>query len=50
MKDKPRTKLYCYIMNIIKFRYWFCGCHYRSPYGLVIMDGCPDHDIIKHCC
>lgn len=34
----------CKVRNLIDFRYWFCECHYQSPYGLVIMGGCPKHD------
>jgi hypothetical protein len=21
-----------------------CGCHWRDPYGAVVMAGCPKHD------
>lgn len=36
--------LECWIMNLIDYRYWFCECHYQSPYGPVVMAGCPKHD------
>jgi hypothetical protein len=35
---------YCKIMRIINFKYWFCECHYCSPYGLVISADCEKHD------
>jgi len=34
----------CNLMNIINFRFWGCECHYRAPYGKVIMAGCEKHD------
>ncbi len=34
----------CDIMTILDFRFWFCECHYQSPYGRVIMGGCKKHD------
>ncbi len=34
----------CWIMTIIDFRYWFCLCHYHSPYGKVVSADCEIHD------
>jgi hypothetical protein len=34
----------CVILNIIDFRFWFCDCHYTSPYGRVVMADCNKHD------
>jgi hypothetical protein len=45
MKDK--SKLYCFVMNIINFSYWLCYCEYVSPYGKTIHCGCKKHDIEK---
>jgi len=43
--EDSKSKFYCFIMNIIDFRYWFCNCHYYSPYGLVISaDACKKHN------
>lgn len=39
---KCYTPLYCWIMNKIDVRYWFCECEYSAPYGLVVM--CERHD------
>lgn len=41
-KDKGRV--YCFIMNILDIRYWFCNCEYTPPYGRVIEGGCKYHD------
>jgi hypothetical protein len=38
------SKLYCAIMTIIDFRFWFCDCGYWSPYGKVISAECKKHD------
>jgi len=43
-KPKNRSKLYCFIMNIIDFRYWFCDCKYLSHCGIVISSDCKKHD------
>lgn len=37
-------RLFCFVMNIIDFRYWKCGCHYMLPFGRCIMAGCKKHD------
>ena len=37
-------KIFCFIMNIIDVRYWFCPCKYVAPYGLAISLDCPPHD------
>ncbi|GEM_PF-6291868 len=42
--SRQHSALYCWLMNLIDFRYWRCECHYRSPYGLSIMGGCEWHD------
>lgn len=45
IKDiKYHSKLECFVLNIIDFRFWFCECHYYSPYGLCISGGCKKHD------
>lgn len=41
---KYYTQLYCDIMNLVNFKYWFCECKYFQPYGLVIMADCKKHD------
>ena len=38
------TELECWILNIIDFRYWFCECNYKAPYGKVISADCKKHD------
>jgi len=38
------TRLYCWIMNIIDFRFWRCECEYVAPYGKVIAGHCKKHD------
>jgi len=44
MKNKNHGKIYCFIMNIIDFRYWRCECVYMSPYGKSISAHCKKHD------
>jgi len=39
-----KSVLYCRIMNVIDFRYWFCDCGYEAPYGKVISADCKKHD------
>jgi len=41
---KRYSKFYCWVMNKIDFKYWFCECHYMCPSGKVIMGGCKKHD------
>lgn len=41
---RQRSRLYCWLMNLIDFRFWRCECHYQAPYGRVVMAGCPYHD------
>ena len=43
-KTKNCGKVYCTIMNIVDFRYWFCDCEYVTPYGLTINTQCKNHD------
>jgi len=43
-KNNQYSKLYCLIMNIIDFRFWFCDCNYTSPYGLVVAAECKKHN------
>jgi len=43
-KKNFKSELYCFIMNIIDYRYWRCDCCYESPYGLVISADCKKHD------
>ncbi len=41
---KHYTKLYCFLMNLLDFRYWFCECECFAPYGRVISGDCKKHD------
>lgn len=44
-KLNSHSPLYCFVMNLIDVRYWFCNCRYTAPYGLVISaDTCKKHD------
>ena len=47
-KKENKSKFYCFIMNIIDFRYWQCNmCHYKSPHGKIISADCKKHDEVK---
>lgn len=45
IKISQYTLFYCILMTIIDFRYWFCGCHYTPPYGLLHPMMCKKHGI-----
>jgi len=40
---KQRKPWWCWMMNLIDFRYWLCDCHYEAPYGKVISAWCTKH-------
>lgn len=42
--EKEWNSLECWFMNLLDFRFWFCECHYRPPYGLVLSADCKKHD------
>jgi len=41
---KERGDLFCFIMNILDFRYWICGCGYYQKYGKIISAHCKKHN------
>ena len=44
LRLNSRSRIYCFIMNVIDFRFWQCDCSYYPPYGLCKSIGCKKHD------